>query len=355
MDNRWPDYALSPANAADFVRYVGTMLEDLGYGVSAVAPADRCGVDLIAVEPSTNRCIAVQAPFFGGGVLGNPPVQQLLSAMPRWGAAEGWLITNASGFNEGAWRAAQVSGIRLVGAKELGDLVAQAGSMHALGYPGGAGAGATAQPAASGVVAGYPAVAPGGSQPAAAGTPAAYPASAAVDPMVAGAGAHDAGATALLGYAPQTSLASPYGAPDVTGVLAPVGAAYGQPMAAPMPDAPRILGPTEVMMRWNCTDDYLREQMRYGLPLYQQPDGSYGIAEQELLRWEYMMALAAANQEESGSGCAIGAAISFALFVIAIVAIIVFYSHIAEAIEGAFPGVHVLRWDEIVEKLPWTQ
>ena len=44
MEHRWSDYALPPTNGADFARYVGTVLEDLGYGVSEVAAAGGAGV-----------------------------------------------------------------------------------------------------------------------------------------------------------------------------------------------------------------------------------------------------------------------------------------------------------------------
>ena len=390
LENRWPDYALFPANGSDFVRYVGTMIEDMGYGVSAVAPGS--GIDLVAVEPASGRRMAVQAQFFNGDVVGNGPVQQMLAGMAQWGLGEGWLITNATGFSEGAWRTAQASGVRLVAGSELNDLAAQVASLRALGGAAGAAAApaAGAQAVATGPAVGATAAVPGASGLGGAGVPAVAAASTPLGaastglPGAPGGGAGaDPSATQLMApvaghelpgappatypapdaassypaqdpssaasaYAPQTSLAPTYGAPDVTGALTPVSAAY-----APAPA--RTFGPTEVMMRWNCTDDYLREQMRYGLPLFPQADGSYAITEQDLLGWEYMMAMAAAQEEPEGGGCLIGAVASIAFLVVAIVAIIVFYPYIAEAIEGAFPGVHVLTWEEILEKLPWSQ
>ncbi len=340
MEHRWSDYALPPTNGADFARYVGTVLEDLGYGVSEVAAAGGAGVDLIAVEPATNRCIAVRAPLFSGGILGNDPIQQLMAAMPRWGAAEGWVITDAAGFNEGAWRAAQVGGIRLVSSKELGDLVSQASSLRALGYGSAAAApqGAASAPASPAAY-GAQGVGTQGAQVAAP----AYQTQV-LAPVEAPYGAQGTAlAAAGSTYAPQGGAY----APDLTGALTPVS-------AAPASQGPPSYTFMDVMMRWNCTDDYLREQMRRGMPLYQQADGSYAIAEQELFSWEYMMAMEA-SQQDSGGGCAIGAVASLAIFVVLIVALVVFWPHITEAIESTFPGVHVLTWEELWEKLPWSQ
>lgn len=312
MDNRWADYSFLPANGEDFERYVGTILEDLGYGVSLTPAANDYGVDLIVHESISNRRIAVQAKFFNGGSLGNGPIQEVVAGMPYWGADAGWVITNAADFTENARRLAQANGVYLVSNRELNDLVAQAVSLRSLEPCGG-----SAASAQSGDGSGL-----GGQQ---------------------GAAAYSQPTQLAYSVQPGASGSAPLASqPPAASELPAVSAASPQ----------KVYNFTDVKTRWNCSDGYLREQMRRGLPLCKQPNGRYAIAERDLVGWEQAMATDAKRRRRNRL---IRNIVGLLVALILIVALVVFWPHITEAIESTFPGVHVLTWEELWEKLPWSQ
>lgn len=167
------------------------------------------------------------------------------------------------------------------------------------------------------------------------------------------------------GQAPAT--AQPYGYPGQAQPQMPGAAGYGagapgatagwQQPAGAMPGAAagqRTYTFAEVLRRWNCPESYVYEQMQRGMPLRRQANGLYVITEHDLVGWEYMMAVVAAQDQPKRNGWAIGAIVSVALFVLIIVLFIVFYEPIAQAIESAVPNVHVMRWPEIAAMLPWS-
>lgn len=135
MENRWPSYAQFPATGEDFERYVGTIFEDLGYGVSLTPKNNDYGVDLLVVEPGTGKRIVVQVKFFNSPSLGNTPIQEVVAGRTFWNATEGWVVTNAQKFSDNAINLANANGIRLFANAELNALAVQARQRVAMGYP----------------------------------------------------------------------------------------------------------------------------------------------------------------------------------------------------------------------------
>lgn len=285
MENRWPDYACAPANGADFERYVGTALADLGYDVRLLPPANAYGVDLIMAEPGTDKRIVVQTRFFDRGPLSSDAVQQAASGMLAWGAAEGWVVTNAPGFSATAQQLAQAQGVRLLGQGELTDLVTRAMARR---------------PARSSVpLASHPS-APLPSHPSAplpSTVPAYAPqATAAFDPL------------APSQPQPAYDSAPQYAYPSGYQTQAPYQASYPSAYQADYSYA---------------TQPYAQDAM----PQYVQPKKKLRLA----WLWSILITL------------------------VLVVAILLAYIFLApplfDAIEADNPGLHILRWDEVIESL----
>ena len=271
MEQRWPSYDVPPASGADFERFVGTIFEDLGYQVLLTSPSHGFGADLILIEPGSGRQIAVETRFYSKGPLSNDAVQQVTSAVLAWGAAEGWVVTNAPGFSENAIHLAAANGVRLIDGNELAALAMQA-------------EGAQVSNRIAAALAPYPQAAP-----AQAGMPRPTATSLPFDPLAPSAAGFDP-------LAPSTMV------PPVD--------PYGAYAAAPGMDA--------------------ASQAPY--PYYPYP-AQYPEVKKRHLGW------------------LISILVTLAIIALLLAAYVFLAPPLFDAIEANNPGLHILRWDELIASI----
>ena len=114
-----------PIAGDDFGLMLADLFERLGFGVDRVTAPDGCGCGLIVRYPSRIRhAIAVKG-IHASQPVGAPSVQGALALMQRYGAGEGWAVTDAV-FAPDARELAGARGVRLIEGAGLSGLLTQA-------------------------------------------------------------------------------------------------------------------------------------------------------------------------------------------------------------------------------------
>ncbi|QQE81204.1 restriction endonuclease [Alicyclobacillus sp. SO9] len=102
-----------------FENYLGHLFRSQGYRVKVTRESGDYGADLV-LEKNGSK-IVVQAKRYQKNV-SIKAVQEVQASLAYYGAQQGWVVTN-SGFTASAVNLARSNGIRLVGRKELMNLM----------------------------------------------------------------------------------------------------------------------------------------------------------------------------------------------------------------------------------------
>ena len=112
---------LNAMSGYEFEDFLSHLFESLGYDVRLTPTSYDQGADLILNKE--DQIIAVQAKRYTKPV-GNRAVQEIVAAIPFYGATEGWVVTTSS-FTNSAINLARANNIRLLGWNELVALIKQ--------------------------------------------------------------------------------------------------------------------------------------------------------------------------------------------------------------------------------------
>ncbi|WAH37031.1 restriction endonuclease [Alicyclobacillus dauci] len=102
-----------------FEKFLGHLFRSMGYTVKVTRESGDYGADLV-IEKSGVR-IVVQAKRHKNNV-GIKAVQEVQASIAHYKAHQGWVVTN-SNFTEAAVNLARSNGVRLIGRKELVDMI----------------------------------------------------------------------------------------------------------------------------------------------------------------------------------------------------------------------------------------
>lgn len=271
---------------AEFEEYLRKLFVALGYRQVTATPASGdFGADLIMVDAKTGRKIAVQAKFYTGNApLGNTPVQEVVASLSHYGAQDGWVVTN-NRFSQPARELAKDNGVRLIDGAELKVLE------NAARRP----IPATPQEAWSGVSD-----------------------TSGIDVLVGGGRAAANNPTRTQAY-PQASNAACQPA-----------ATKATPKPATSANSNLYFSLSDVKIRWNCSEKYVKDQISRGMPMYKVPNGRWEIATEDLLRWEEMLNKEASKRRAMAkAGSAVQIVVIILLLAALIVAVVVGYGMIA--------------------------
>lgn len=105
----------------NFELFLYKLFKSIGYNVTLTPSSNDQGADLILRKEE--QIIAVQAKRYSKPV-GNRAVQEIVAAIPYYGATEGWVITTSS-YTNSAINLANANNIRLIGWNGLIKLIKQ--------------------------------------------------------------------------------------------------------------------------------------------------------------------------------------------------------------------------------------
>lgn len=114
-----------PMAEDDFWQTLADLFDRLGFEVDRVSMGDGREGDLVVRYPSRIRHAIAVTGAVGPYPVGASSIQRVLALMRRWGAGEGWVVTDAS-FTPDARELAALNGVRLIEGVGLSGLLTQA-------------------------------------------------------------------------------------------------------------------------------------------------------------------------------------------------------------------------------------